>query len=476
MRLILILTTLLAFQSAAASEFDEMKALADQGDADAQFYLGNVYLNGEGLQENVVEAVKWYRKAADQGYVKAQFNLAQAYFIGKGVPKNVAEAVKWYRKAAEQGDANAQYNLALCYNNGEGVPKNIAESVKWYRKAADQGVVQAQYSLGLMYTSGHGVPKNVAEAVKWYRKAAEQGYVEAQYNLGVIYGGGEGVPKNVAESVKWYKKAADQGYADAQYNLGVIYGNGGGLSEDDTSAVKAFTFSETHISIEPPKELREMSQDFIDYKWRNGSVQWAFGNDTGATTIGIGLTQYDISEIALSELLSQYKDSFSRMIPGIKWINSKVIELSGAEWLYLELQSNAIDASIHNIMLLTSYGKQQLILNFNSTTEEFDKYQSGLRASIQSIEIDWEALKFDTTLVAAKQGDTQAQYELGVLYGAGKGTKKDYSNAYLWWLISARLGGEADLEFAASLLEEKEIMKTKLLAVKCYESNYQECD
>ena len=64
MRLILILTTLLAFQSAASSEFDELKALADKGDADAQFYLGNVYLNGEGLQENVVEAVKWYRKAA----------------------------------------------------------------------------------------------------------------------------------------------------------------------------------------------------------------------------------------------------------------------------------------------------------------------------------------------------------------------------------------------------------------------------
>jgi len=219
-----------------------------------------------------------------------------------------------------------------------------------------------------------------------------------------------------------------------------------------------------------------MSQDFIDYKWRNGSVQWAFGNDTGATTIGIGLTQYDISEVALSELLNQYKESFSRMVPGIKWIESKVIELSGAEWLYLELQSNAIDADIHNIMLLTSYGKQQLVLNFNSTTGEFDKYQSGLRASIQSIEIDWEALRFDTTLVAAKEGDTQAQYELGVLYGVGKGTKKDYSNAYLWWLISARLGGEADLEFAAGLLEEKEIMKTKLLAVKCYESNYQECD
>ena len=440
MRLILILTALLAFQSATATEFDEMKALADQGEAAAQYNLGVMYADGD------------------------------------GVPENGAEAVKWFRKAAAQGDADAQYNLGVMYADGDGVPENDSEAAKWYRKAADQGDADAQHNLALMYDTGDGVPKNDAEAFKWYRKAADQGLAVAQYNLGIMYDTGEGVPKNDAEAFKWYRKAADQGYVEAQYNLGVIYGNGGGLSEDDTSAVKAFTFPETHISIEPPKELREMSQDFIDYKWRNGSVQWAFGNDTGATTIGIGLTQYDISEIALSELLNQYKDSFSRMIPGIKWIDSKVIELSGAEWLYLELQSNAIDANIHNIMLLTSYGKQQLILNFNSTTEEFDKYQSDLRASIQSIEIDWEALRFDTTLVAAKQGDTQAQYELGVLYGVGKGTKKDYSNAYLWWLISARLGGEADLEFAAGLLEEKEIMKTKLLAVKCYESNYQECD
>ena len=72
MRLILILTALLAFQGAAASEFDDMKALADQGHAAAQFNLGIMYDNGEGVPENDAEAVKWYRKAADQGHSDAQ--------------------------------------------------------------------------------------------------------------------------------------------------------------------------------------------------------------------------------------------------------------------------------------------------------------------------------------------------------------------------------------------------------------------
>ena len=63
MRLILILTALLAFQSAAASEFDEIW-LAEQGVASAQYNLALMYANGEGVPENDAEAVKWYRKAA----------------------------------------------------------------------------------------------------------------------------------------------------------------------------------------------------------------------------------------------------------------------------------------------------------------------------------------------------------------------------------------------------------------------------
>ncbi|TFH67549.1 hypothetical protein E3W66_08730 [Gammaproteobacteria bacterium LSUCC0057] len=65
MRLILILTALLAFESAAASEFDETKALADLGHAEAQHILGDMYADGQGVPENDAEAVSWYRTAAE---------------------------------------------------------------------------------------------------------------------------------------------------------------------------------------------------------------------------------------------------------------------------------------------------------------------------------------------------------------------------------------------------------------------------
>ena len=61
MRLILIITALLAFQSAAASEFDETKALAEQGVATAQYNLGVMYADGDGVPENGAEAVKWFK-------------------------------------------------------------------------------------------------------------------------------------------------------------------------------------------------------------------------------------------------------------------------------------------------------------------------------------------------------------------------------------------------------------------------------
>ena len=81
----------------------------------------------------------------------AQYNLGLMYDNGEGVPQDYAEAVKWYRLAAEQGHAKAQYNLGLMYDNGEGVPQDYAEAVKWYRLAAEQGDAAAQTNLGCMY-------------------------------------------------------------------------------------------------------------------------------------------------------------------------------------------------------------------------------------------------------------------------------------------------------------------------------------
>ena len=192
-----------------------VRPLADQGNALAQYKLGYMYDNGEGVPQNYAEAMKWYRLAAEQGDADAQTSLGSMYDNGAGVPQNYAEAMKWYRLAAEQGDADAQTSLGYMYGNGEGVPQNYAEAMKWYRLAAEQGDADAQTSLGSMYDNGAGAPQNYDEAMKWYRLAAEQGNALAQYSLGSMYDNGDGVRQDYVSAHMWFNLAAAQGSKDA---------------------------------------------------------------------------------------------------------------------------------------------------------------------------------------------------------------------------------------------------------------------
>jgi len=70
------------------------------------------------VKQDHAEAARWYRKAAEQGHADAQYNLGVMYENGQGVRQDHAESVRWYRKAAEQGHAEPQYNLGVMYENG----------------------------------------------------------------------------------------------------------------------------------------------------------------------------------------------------------------------------------------------------------------------------------------------------------------------------------------------------------------------
>ncbi len=120
---------------AQSPDLEALRALAEQGDATAQYTLGNMYADGEGVPEDLVEAVRWYRLAAEQGGAEAQYNLGVLYLgimyeDGRGVPEDLVEAVRWFRLAAEQGGAEAQYNLGVLYATGQGVPQDNAEAVQ----------------------------------------------------------------------------------------------------------------------------------------------------------------------------------------------------------------------------------------------------------------------------------------------------------------------------------------------------------
>ena len=122
-----------------ATALNLWQPLAERGDAAAQYNLGLMYDNGQGVAQDYKAAVKWYTAAAEQGLAKAQSNLGVMYDNGQGVAQDYKAAMKWYTAAAEQGNANAQSNLGVMYEYGIGVIQSFVKAHALYNIAASSG-------------------------------------------------------------------------------------------------------------------------------------------------------------------------------------------------------------------------------------------------------------------------------------------------------------------------------------------------
>lgn len=118
----------------------EFLPLANNGDASAQYFLGNMYRDGDGVPQDDSQAVDLYRKAAAQGDVRAQIALGLMYKLGRGVTKDNSQAADWYRKAAAQGDVGALTELGVMYFLGKkGVAKDVVLAHCYFNLAANRG-------------------------------------------------------------------------------------------------------------------------------------------------------------------------------------------------------------------------------------------------------------------------------------------------------------------------------------------------
>jgi localization factor PodJL len=140
------------------------------------------------------------RHLADQGYAPAQFYLSKLYEDGKGgLKKDPAAARAWAQKAAEAGDRAAMHNLALDYFEGVGGMRDAATAAEWFRRAADLGLLDSQFNLAGLYEHGDGVPANAAEAYKWYLIAAKAGDAESKAGAARVRAGLSPEARAVAE-------------------------------------------------------------------------------------------------------------------------------------------------------------------------------------------------------------------------------------------------------------------------------------
>lgn len=143
MRHLLAILVLMTFSQAWGGEFENLLAKANEGDAGAQYTIGQKYSAGDGVSKNMEEAVKWLEQSAVQGNADAQLSLGSLFISGRGVPRNSTEAAKWFQLAAEQGRSNAQIQMARMHLSGAGVTKDDVEASKWANLALAQGDKQA---------------------------------------------------------------------------------------------------------------------------------------------------------------------------------------------------------------------------------------------------------------------------------------------------------------------------------------------
>jgi len=204
-------------------DIEEMKRLAQSGNANFQYNLGRCYDRGLKVNQDYGQALYWYEKAAAQGHDKAANNLGCLYLDGKGTAQDFEKAAYWFDISAQKNDSYAFVNIGCMYEDGQmdGAP-NYAKAFEYYQKADKMGCAPAAYELGHCFQDGVGTKANAKKAFSYYKKSADAGFALAAYETGRLYLEGNGIKKDAALAKKYLEFAAKKGEAKAAELLGSL--------------------------------------------------------------------------------------------------------------------------------------------------------------------------------------------------------------------------------------------------------------
>ena len=159
---------------------ENMRALAENGDVHAQYFMGKLYRDGPLLPPDWVMARYWFDKAAKQGYAPAQYALGKLYFSDDVSVHDSELGIQWLEYAAYNGNHYASYRLGKEYLKGESVRRDTRKAMDHIYTSAQAGNPHAQYLLGKLLLQGRVVERDKEEGIQWLTQAAEQGHSYAQ--------------------------------------------------------------------------------------------------------------------------------------------------------------------------------------------------------------------------------------------------------------------------------------------------------
>ncbi|RPH68011.1 MAG: hypothetical protein EHM74_07235, partial [Hyphomicrobiales bacterium] len=163
-----------------------LREAAARGDAEAQFIIASRYLDGQGVEQDLPAAARWFQLAATGGLAPAQYRLGTLFERGKGVPQDIANALLWYQRAAASGNVKSMHNAAVILAGNQAGPPKFDEAYRLFKDAAERGLKDSQFNLAVLAERGLGTKTDPAEAYFWYAVAGLQGDADAARRANII--------------------------------------------------------------------------------------------------------------------------------------------------------------------------------------------------------------------------------------------------------------------------------------------------
>ena len=485
-------------------ECDYKKALdyftkaVELGNPEAFGFIGEMYSNGRGVEEDEAKAFGYFLKGAELGDPYSMFHVAVCYHEGRGVDKNLEKSIEYFKMACGKdcglkGTDTPEGCLGFFYIIGEGVEKNSVVGEQYLLQAVELGDFRACKNLGFLYFSGDGIERNYEKALKYYEKAVslDESCADCWVRIGYQYQHGLGTPRDTKRAFECYQNAANAGIANGFNNLGACYMDGWGCEKDETKALEYYKLAVEHGSSFAYANIGD-----IYYSGSSGveqDINTALDYYKKAYDLGQGIGAFKIGTLYLygRKVKQDFSKAFEYLSLAAEKGYSKAMNDLGTmyehgysvpqdynkayEW-YLKADGNESNGvSQSNIGYLYYYGRG-VEKNLSKAAQWFQRademnytsatYQLALMySSGNGIELNYfEAFRLFRK--AALQGHAGAQVALGNAYCAGKGVKRDMGEAVFWWKKASSVGRqEPFFNIGCALIKGEGVVKNDAEAI-----------
>lgn len=183
------------------------------------------------LEHSPGKAAQAILAAAGQGVGEAQLLLGQILLDGRGIEQDARVARRWFAIAAQGGSAMAHNMLGRCLEHGWGGEVALSQAAIHYARAADAGLDWGLYNLGNLLATGRGLPADQAQALNCYEKAAQMGHAKSMNLYGRYLEHGIATAPSPVRAVRWYRRSAEAGDFRGMFSLAMVLVERGQVAE-----------------------------------------------------------------------------------------------------------------------------------------------------------------------------------------------------------------------------------------------------